>query len=161
MQWNGKIAIAIGDSNQYEVIGQEEFHPVKIPDRGDVKLMMWKTTYNSQWTGVSQDKVYECGEDGIGRQIGWVGFRRLMIETGETVMLMMTKGMQPGACWAGDVGGTAYQEREEGKGTRIGQLEFRPVKLEDGSQTVILMFRADGQNSEWVGVRNGKVIGTK
>ena len=162
MQWQGQIRISIREEAQVETIGEESFHPLKIPGQKEMSLIMWKTTYtDGKWIGVGQDKIYACGEDGTGKQIGWLKYKSLTIETGETVLLFMTKGMEANAMWEGDVEDTAYREEKEGKGTPIGKLEFRPVKLEDGKETVILMFRPLSGDATWTGVRNGKIIKSK
>jgi hypothetical protein len=97
----------------------------------------------------------------MGKQIGRLAYKSLTIETGETMKLFMTKGMEPNALWEGDVGDTSYREEKEGQGAPIGKLEFRTVKLEDGKETVILMSHPLSGNAPWTGVRNGKIIKSK
>jgi len=108
--------------------------------------MMWKTwETNGKWIGCGRDnKIYECGDDGAGTQIGTLAYKELTIEPGETLKLFMTKGMFGDAKW-------------EGQGKPIAKLEYRPVKLEDGSEAVLLMSRPMSDGA-WVGVRDGKVI---
>jgi len=120
---------------------------------------MWKTwETNGKWIGCGRDnKIYECGDDGAGTQIGTLAYKELTIEPGETLKLFMTKGMFGDAKWEGEVGDTLYREEKDGQGKPIAKLEYRPVKLEDGSEAVLLMSRPMSDGA-WVGVRDGKVI---
>jgi len=143
-----------------ERIGEhDQWHPVTIPGQKPMKIMMWKTTAtNNKWIGVVDDRVYESAEDGTGSQIGGISFKRLTLETGETVLLFMTKGMAPGAVWEGDVKDTMYRELTEGKGTPVAKLAYRPFKLEDGTMSVLLMSRPFQGKAVWTGARNGKIV---
>lgn len=159
MQWYGNISIAVDEKSPIEIIGKEQYHPIKLPGQKEIQLMMWKATFtNNKWVGINRDKILECGEDGVGKQIGWLSFRHLTINSGETLLLYMTKEMGKNDKWEGNAGDTVFIEKKEGYGTPIGKLEFRRVKKENGKETVILMFRSLSDSGNWIGVQNGKVV---
>jgi hypothetical protein len=159
---HGEIVIAAREGARAENAGEEGFHPLQVPGQEPMKVWMWKTAEtNGKWVGVVDDKVYECGGDGAGAQIGWIAFRDLALDSGEVVKVFMTKGMAQGSAWEGDVADTRYREAAGGKGAPIAKLEYRPLKLPDGTETVVLMWRAPGGNAPWRGVRNGKILEDK
>jgi hypothetical protein len=159
MFWNGEILAAASEGAPARKVGDESYHPIRVPGQEPMKLRMWKTTETSgKWVGVDGPKIYECGEDGAGAQIGSLAFRELALESGEVVLVFMTKGMAPASAWEGDVAGTTYREAAGGKGKPIAKLAFRPVKLEDGTEAIILMSRPLTAVAAWTGVWNGKVI---
>jgi hypothetical protein len=162
MQWYGDISIALDEKAPIELVGKEQFLPVKLPGQSGIKLIMWKATFtDNKWVGIDEDKVIERSEDGVGKQIGWLSFRNLTIDSGETLLLFMTKGMGKNDKWEGDAGDTVYREEKEGHGTPIGKLEFRSLKSEDGMETSILMTRLFSDNTKWFGTQNGKVVELK
>lgn len=125
IQWQNEIHIAVGKEARIEKIGEERFHPLKVQGQKESQLMMWKTTYtDGKWVGIDRDKIFECSDDGVGRQIGWLAFRHLTIDTGETVLVQMTKGMEAEAMWEGDAGDTAYRRKRKAKGRPLANWNF-------------------------------------
>jgi hypothetical protein len=149
------------ESGRLERVGEEAMHALNVPGQEPVTMLMWKSIdTNGKWVSVDWVKggIYEAAEDGTGSQIGWIKYKSLTLETGETVLLFMTKGMAPGAVWEGDVKDTMYRETTEGKGTPVAKLAYRPLKLEDGTESVLLMSRPLHGSAVWTGARDGKII---
>jgi len=156
---DGAFIVAQANGHAERIGEHDQWHPVNISGQKPMTIIMWKTTdTNGKWVGVVDDRIYESAEDGTASQIGWLKYKSLTLETGETVLLFMTKGMTPGAVWEGDVKDTLYRELAEGKGTPVAKLAYRPIKLEDGTESVLLMSRPLQGKAVWTGARNGKII---
>jgi len=164
MNWgnSGHIGICfVADSgSEATEVGDEEYVPIQIPGSGNMRLRMWYTTYNDRKNvGILDNKIFESVHQGdVGKQIGWLDRRKLTIETGETVFVFMTKGMEDNAKWEGDVGDTTYREEKEGQGTPISKLKFCTITGQIGKGSVVLVSRSIKDKGNWVGAIDGKVV---
>lgn len=158
---SGKEFIAT-ESGHLDRIGEESTHKMKIPGQEPASYLMWKSIdTNGKWVMVfwlRGSRIYQADEDGTASEIGSITYKSLALETGETVLLFMTKGTAPDSVWEGDVKDTMYRELTEGKGTPVAKLAYRPFKQEDGTMSVLLMSRPLQGKAVWTGARNGKIV---
>jgi hypothetical protein len=92
-------------------IGTTEFRTYRPETGKNRRANMSKRTGDDSWFFSSEDKVYRQQASGKITQIGWMEWRVADLPNGETIMLMMSKGMGKRARWTGRYEGKIYVDR--------------------------------------------------
>ncbi|HTQ30388.1 MAG TPA: hypothetical protein VMI53_04190 [Opitutaceae bacterium] len=150
---------AVQSDGTAEKLGEYGYMPVKMNGAEETSMLMIKdTNTNGQWIGVDGDKIIARGENEAAVQIGSLAWRDIVLETGVSAKkVLMTKGVEPGAAWEGEVDDVTYRQSEGGKAEPVYKLEYRLVQCEDGKDHLLLMEWPVPGNGPWFGVRDGTV----
>jgi hypothetical protein len=139
-------------------LGDYSTQSIKKPGADEASMFMINDVdTDGKWIGRDGEQVFERNDDETVVQIGKVEYRDIVIGAGPgTTKVIMTKGMEPGAAWEGEVRGVTYREIEGGKPAAFENLEYRSVKCDDGKEHLLLMAQPV-KGGPWVGVRAGRV----
>jgi hypothetical protein len=152
-------SFAIQSDGSIDKLGDYASQSIKKPGADDQSIFMISDVdTDGKWIGRDGEKIIERHDDDSAVQIGTMEYRDIVLEAGASATkVLMTKGMEPGAAWEGEVNGVTYRQTEGGKPEPVEKLEYRRVKCEDGKDHLLMMAQAVKGSVPWIGVRDGTV----
>jgi hypothetical protein len=148
----------IGPDGKPEKIGQRAYLTLDLPDEGKRTLEMEKSIHTrGKWIGYAKGKIFEYDDKTI-TLIGKMEYKKMTIASGQTVNILMTKGIEEGDAWEGELADTTYRQTSEGKAAPVKKLEFKTVESAGKKTTILLMAQDIKKGKGWKGVIDGKVI---
>jgi hypothetical protein len=114
------IGAAAGDGNLFTfdekgksiIIGQCQYMKIKSPVSKDslTVIATRMVNPNAPWITYLGNKIFSIEKDGL-TQIGWFDWRKIVTHEGTTLVILMTKGVDKDAKWAGRYDGKLYKDK--------------------------------------------------
>lgn len=98
----GNGTLFIIEEETHKQIGEYQFMEVSTPDGEQIKTRVTHFINPvTAWIAALGDKIYQVGNNGKLIQKGWIEWRKLTNPEGDSLVILMTKGMDKNDRWAG------------------------------------------------------------
>ncbi|MBN1649066.1 MAG: hypothetical protein JW874_13605 [Spirochaetales bacterium] len=101
----------VGGENEPELIGECSYQRVTLGEETRTVNAFRLRDRGDKWSFVAGDKIYRIEKDGKTVQTGWLEWRQIVPESGEKLIIIMTRGMGKNSKWAGWYDGVLYTDR--------------------------------------------------
>jgi hypothetical protein len=107
---DGKVFVQ-DDKGEPVVIGQSALMQVTTPE-GEKRTAQVSRFIkpDTPWSVALGNGIFQANDDGTLAQKGWVGWRKITTPEGKWLVILMTKGMDRSAKWAGRYDGVLYMD---------------------------------------------------
>jgi hypothetical protein len=103
---------SVGADGKSVQVGERRFMDVTTPDGGARTITACRfVDPATPWAAALGDKVYSIDGKKAMTQKGWIGWRRIVAPDGRKLVILMTKGMDAKARWAGRFDGVLYEDK--------------------------------------------------